>query len=75
LRQARQEAITRSMGHADHQPYPYQYYDGLAQSLVRSKDRIRRKMHESSMREMEMTRVGAGGVAGGAGPMPRGFFG
>jgi hypothetical protein len=75
LRQARQEAITRSMGHANNQPYPFQYYDGLAQSLVRSKNRIRRKLHESSMREMEMTSVGVGGVAGGAGPMPRGFFG
>lgn len=76
LVQARQEAITRSMGHAKNQPYPYQYFDDLAQSLVQSKDRIRRKMQDSSMREMELATVGAGGgIAGGTGPMPRGCFG
>lgn len=76
IRLARQEAITRNMGHAKNQPYPYQYFDGLAASLVKSKDRIRRQMHESSLREMELTTVGAGGVSGsGAGPMPRGYFG
>mmetsp|Transcript_18957 Transcript_18957/g.31418 ORF Transcript_18957/g.31418 Transcript_18957/m.31418 type:complete len:274 (+) Transcript_18957:143-964(+) len=76
LWQARQEAITRTMGHAKHlPPYRYQYFDELAESLVQSKHRIRRKMQESTLREMELTTVGCMGGGSTGGPMPRGIYG
>jgi hypothetical protein len=72
LREARQSAITRSMGHASHVPYPaaWQYVDSLGMSLAKSKDRVRKKLAESNMKQMD---VGTFGDV--AGPMPRGYFG
>lgn len=70
LRQARQDAITRRMGHARDQPYPYQYFDSLASSLVSTKDRIRTRIQESHLREMELTAMGTG--AGSS--MPKGHY-
>lgn len=72
LREARQAAITRSMGHASHVPYPksWEYYDGLGTSLYRRKERIWKRLEESNMKQMEMNTVGDV-----AGSMPRGYYG
>ena len=69
LRQARQDTITRTMGHARDQHYPYQYLDALGSSLVKSKDRIRAQIEQTTLREMELTTMGTGG------PIPRGYHG
>ena len=63
LRQARQEAVTRSMGHAPVDSYPkeWAYFDGLGKDLVKSKERICRKMEEQCMRELEMSSLSPGG--------------
>lgn len=70
LRQARQDAVTRRMGHARDQPYPYEYFDSIASSLVLSKDRIRTRIQESQLREMELTAMGTGTGSS----MPRGNY-
>lgn len=71
LQESKQEAITRSMGHAAHVPYPksWNYFDSLARSLVKSKDRIRERLELSSLQEMEMSNFTEGG------PIPRGYYG
>jgi len=68
IRQARQEAITRSMGHAPSDSYPksWEYYDQLGTKFVKTKDRIRAKVEE-----MEMT----SSFGETSGPLPRGYFG
>lgn len=60
LREARQESVTRQMGHANNKPYPkaFAHFDGLARDLCRAKDRIRAKLQEAQDREMERS-VGA----------------
>uniref|UniRef100_A0A7S2A8X6 PH domain-containing protein n=1 Tax=Trieres chinensis TaxID=1514140 RepID=A0A7S2A8X6_TRICV len=57
LRESRQAAITRSMGHSEHVPYParWKYFDGLGTSLLKSKERIKKRLAETNVREMEMT--------------------
>jgi len=74
LRQARQESITRNMGHAPKDSYPtsWSYYDNLAERYVQKKQRIRDKMEQNTLREMEMTDLT--GNSGG-GPLPRGYYG
>ena len=67
LRQARQDTITRTMGHARNQVYPYEYFDALGSSLVKSKNRIRAQIEQTTLREMELTTMGTGG------PIPRGY--
>eukprot|EP00542_Grammatophora_oceanica_P018196 CAMPEP_0194049198 /NCGR_PEP_ID=MMETSP0009_2-20130614/29990_1 /TAXON_ID=210454 /ORGANISM="Grammatophora oceanica, Strain CCMP 410" /LENGTH=220 /DNA_ID=CAMNT_0038695291 /DNA_START=139 /DNA_END=801 /DNA_ORIENTATION=- len=71
LQDARQEAIRRSMGHAANMPYPksWSYFDTLAVGLVKSKDRIRQRLEEQNMREMELSSLTDGG------PIGRGYFG
>eukprot|EP00543_Licmophora_paradoxa_P004049 CAMPEP_0202450180 /NCGR_PEP_ID=MMETSP1360-20130828/8810_1 /ASSEMBLY_ACC=CAM_ASM_000848 /TAXON_ID=515479 /ORGANISM="Licmophora paradoxa, Strain CCMP2313" /LENGTH=235 /DNA_ID=CAMNT_0049068335 /DNA_START=1 /DNA_END=708 /DNA_ORIENTATION=+ len=56
LREARQEAITRSLGHANHVPYPqtWKNFDALGHDLARTKDRIKHQMEKKEFREMEM---------------------
>jgi len=61
LRHARQEAITRKMGHARDQPYPYNFIDTQASALVTSKRRIRAQIQKANWREMELVAMGAGG--------------
>lgn len=63
LRLARQEAVTRSMGHAPVDSYPkaWSYFDSLGQSLVKTNERIRRRMEQQGMREMEMSSLSPGG--------------
>jgi hypothetical protein len=71
IQEAKQATITRKMGHASNLPYPtsWKYFDSLGNNLVKSKDRIRQKMEESRLREMEMTDFAEGG------PMPRAYHG
>lgn len=71
IREARQECITRNMGHATNFPYPksWTHFDTLGKSLVENKTRIRDRMEASSMREMEMTSFAEGG------PIPRMYHG
>lgn len=70
VKDARQETITRNMGHAGAMPYPqsWSHFDALAKSLVKSKDRIRDRLNEYEMRETEMTMFESG-------PLPRGYHG
>lgn len=74
LEEARQEAITRRMGHSQNVPYPkaWSYYDSLGKALVRTKERVRNKIEESRLREMELTDLGG---IGGPGDIPRGYHG
>jgi PH domain len=71
LRDGRQEAVTRAMGHAVRDSYPqsWTYFDSLGNSLVKSKDRIRTRMEQSNLRELEMSNLTEGG------PAPKGYYG
>lgn len=71
LRQARDEAIKRKMGHAAVDSYPtkWTHYDRLGKGVADRKDRIRRRMEESNIRELEMSNLSEGGAA------PRGYYG
>jgi hypothetical protein len=71
LQEAKQETITRNMGHSSSMPYPksWSYFDSLGRNLVKSKERIRDRLDESRLREMEMTDFSE------AGPLPRGYHG
>jgi len=70
LDDARQEAITRNMGHASNVPYPasWKHFDSLGKGLVKSKDRIKERMEMSGMDGMEMTGFSDGQI-------PRGYYG
>ena len=69
LRQNRQEAITRNMGHAGNMPYPkaWEYFDSLGKSLQKSKERIKQKMEQHNRRELELSGIAGGGVASSGG--------
>jgi hypothetical protein len=71
LREARQEAITRRMGHAPDASFPKAWtnFDNLGRNLMKSKDRIRASIEENSRRELEMSNLTEGG------PFPRGYHG
>jgi hypothetical protein len=71
IQEAKQESIKRNMGHANNVPYPqsWRHFDTLGKSLVKQKTRIRQKLEESNLREMEMTDFGK------IGPMPRVYHG
>jgi PH domain len=71
LREAHQEVITRTMGHASKDSFPssWTYYDNLGKDLVERKDRIRLRLQQSNLRELEMSNLTEGG------PIPRGYFG
>ena len=71
IQEARQECITRNMGHAANFPYPksWSYFDSLGNSLVKSKARVRDRAELSRLREMEMTEFSDGG------PIPRMYHG
>mmetsp|Transcript_29041 Transcript_29041/g.70074 ORF Transcript_29041/g.70074 Transcript_29041/m.70074 type:complete len:259 (-) Transcript_29041:186-962(-) len=80
LLEARQDVITRRMGHANQVPYPksWTYYDSLGKGLVKTKERVRSKLEESRLREMELSDLGglhSGGGPGGPGEFPRGYHG
>ena len=71
LQQARQETITRNMGHASNVPYPksWSYFDSLGKGLIKSKERVKEKLQDYRMREMEMTNFAE------AGPLPGAYHG
>lgn len=71
LTEARQEAITRRMGHAPDASFPKSWtnFDNLGRNLMKSKDRIRFRMEENNRRELEMSNLTEGG------PYPRGYHG
>jgi hypothetical protein len=71
VRQSKQAAITRSLGHAGNMPYPksWEYFDSLGRSLEKSKERIKQKLEDQNLRELELS-----GMSGG-GSLPRGFYG
>ena len=71
LREARQESMTRTMGHATKDSFPssWTYYDNVGTSLARRKERIRTRLQESNLRELEMSNLMEGG------PIPRGYYG
>lgn len=64
LREMRQSAITREMGHAHDVPYPQQWkaFDAAARRLKEQKTRIKRKLEAMDRKEQEM--VSMGGVFG-----------
>jgi len=70
LHEARQEGITRNMGHASNVPYPssWRHFDSLGKGLVKSKDRIKERMEKSGIEHMEMTPFPEGQI-------PRGYYG
>ena len=59
------------MGHAHQDSYPrsWAYFDTLGEGLRKQKDRIRRRMEEKSIGELEMSQLSEGG------PVPRGYYG
>lgn len=71
FKEARQEVITRNMGHALNVPYPriWSHFDSLGKGLVKSKERIKDRLERSNLREMEMTNFAE------VGPLPRGYHG
>jgi len=70
LREAKQEAITRSMGHSKVPvPASWQYYDCLGNDLVKRKWRIKQKVEIMSDREIELSAMGEGGQ------MVQGYYG
>lgn len=71
LRSARQEAIRRTLGHAPDGSYPrsWEYFDQLGRALLDRKDRMRIKLQERNLQELELSSLGEGG------PLPRGYFG
>lgn len=70
LRQAQQETISRSLGHAPVDSYPskWNYLDKLGNQLLKRNTDINVRMEKSKMCEMELV-----GLSGG--PIPRGFYG
>ncbi len=66
LRQMRQDAITREMGHSSNVPYPpgWESFDRSASRLVERKCRIRKRLDDMDRREMEM-HIAGGGMGGG----------
>mmetsp|Transcript_11208 Transcript_11208/g.14749 ORF Transcript_11208/g.14749 Transcript_11208/m.14749 type:complete len:252 (+) Transcript_11208:109-864(+) len=66
LQQAKQEAIKRSMGHCPPGSYPatWSLFDNLGDNLVKSKERIEKRLQEGEQRELEMTSMGIGGPPG-----------
>jgi hypothetical protein len=71
LRQARDESIKRHMKHAPIDSYPpaWTQFDRLGHNLAQRKDRIRQRLQDSSVRELEMSNLTEGG------PAPRGYYG
>jgi hypothetical protein len=70
LQLARQEAITRSMGHAPPESFPksWAYYNTLGANFAKKKERIRTKVETRNRQEMEMSSLND------AGPMSIGYF-
>lgn len=69
--EARQEAIKRSMGHAQKDSYPkaWEYYDQLGRNLKNQKERIRIRVERKEFQELEMSQLTEGA------PFSAGYFG
>ena len=70
LMEARQMAVTKRMGHSSHVPYPREWssFDIQGEKAVRTSERIKTRIENSRLSEMEMTAVVGG-------PLPRGYYG
>jgi len=73
INDARQEAITRNMGHATNVPYPatWKYFDTLGKSLLKSKTRIKNRVEQYQSQQssqMEMTEFMGSPAPGGSFP-------
>lgn len=71
LKQMKQEAISRSMGHSDAIPYPKEWtsFDASAKRLGDQKKRIKSKLEAMNKKEQEMQSLG-----GGSGGMSMGYY-
>lgn len=71
LREAGEECVRRTMGHASKDSYPHNwtYYDSLGDDLANRKERIRTRLQQSNLRELELSNFSEGG------PLPRGYYG
>jgi len=59
IREARQEAITREMGHSKvPEPESWKYFDGLAKQLIEKKERIQKRQDDSLHRQFEAGSLG-----------------
>lgn len=67
LKQMRQDAISRTMGHSQSIPYPKEWksFDTSAKRVVDQKTRIRNKLEAMEKKEMEMQGLSGGGGGGG----------
>lgn len=67
LHEARQEAITRRMGHASNVPYPlsWKHFDSLGKNLLKSNNRVKERLEKSSFQGMEMTAFTEGQIQTG----------
>lgn len=67
LNEARQEGITRRMGHASNVPYPFtwKHFDSLGKGFLKSKNRIKERIEKSSLDGMEMTAFTKGQIQTG----------
>ncbi|GAX20954.1 hypothetical protein FisN_1Lu385 [Fistulifera solaris] len=71
IMEAKQEAVKRSMGHAQTDSYPksWEYYDRLGRSLKSQNERIRMRVERKELQELEMRPLMEGA------PLSRGYFG
>lgn len=67
LRQMRQDAITRNMGHSKNIPYPPEWksFDASAKRLKDQKTRIKSKLEAMDKKEQEMQNLGGGSASMG----------
>lgn len=67
LKEARQEGVTRRMGHASNVPYPFswKHFDSLGKSLLKSKNRIKERLEKQTTEGMEMTSFMGGQIQNG----------
>jgi PH domain len=70
IREGRQETIKRNMGHSINDSYPkiWDHYDTLGKSLTQSKHRIRTRIEQQKLNDMELVSISGG-------PVPRGYYG
>lgn len=73
IHQARQESITRIMGHADKSSYPkaWDYFDRLGDDYIKRKQTIKNRLEEANKRELELTSM----LSNNNVPNPRGIYG
>jgi hypothetical protein len=71
IMETKQEAVKRSMGHAQKDSYPkaWEYYDQLGRNLRSQKERIRMRVERKALQEFEMSPLMEGT------PLSGGYFG